>query len=356
MSQRKVVISLCCLIGILVVARLLLPMAILKYANQMLRVNGSYSGHIADVDVHLWRGAYVIRNLEIFKSNGNIPVPFIAVQSIDLAVSWPALRDWAIVARLKFHKPVLNFVDAKQKENRQDGTNADWIAATRKLAPISINQIVIDDGNVHFLNFQAEPRVDIWMHHIQGELTNLTNSKKSAESRYATCALRGITLGDGRFDFNIRLDPLQKASDFDLKARLIGVHLPKLNAFFKKYASLDFEEGRADFVSEVGVNKGTINGYVKPLFRDVKVFSFKKDIEQPHENILQIAWKGIVQVAADIFKNQPKNQIATKIPLEGKVKAMDTDVFAVIGGVLHNAFIQAYSPLYESAMKDSTSH
>ena len=35
-----------------------------------------YQGKVGEIDVHLWRGAYSIRDVRLVKMTGNVPVPF----------------------------------------------------------------------------------------------------------------------------------------------------------------------------------------------------------------------------------------------------------------------------------------
>lgn len=66
---------------------LALPYLVRDYLNGKLADMGDYRGHIADVDLALWRGAYRIDGLSIVKDNGKVPVPFLDAPSIDLSVS-----------------------------------------------------------------------------------------------------------------------------------------------------------------------------------------------------------------------------------------------------------------------------
>ncbi|MBE1188210.1 hypothetical protein IH740_25245, partial [Escherichia coli] len=105
--------SLAALLLLLLALHLALPYLVRDYLNGKLADMGDYRGHIADVDLALWRGAYRIDGLSIVKDNGKVPVPFLDAPSIDLSVSWQALwDDHAVVARVVFERPQLNFVDA----------------------------------------------------------------------------------------------------------------------------------------------------------------------------------------------------------------------------------------------------
>lgn len=101
----------------LVALRVALPGLARDYLNGQLADMGDYRGHIEDVDIHLWRGAYAIDGLDIVKTSGQVPVPFVRVETLDLSVSWRALWNGAIVAEAEFLRPELNFVDAEQAQN-----------------------------------------------------------------------------------------------------------------------------------------------------------------------------------------------------------------------------------------------
>ncbi len=124
--------SLAALLLLLLALHLALPYLVRDYLNGKLADMGDYRGHIADVDLALWRGAYRIDGLSIVKDNGKVPVPFLDAPSIDLSVSWQALwDDHAVVARVVFERPQLNFVDAGgDRDASQTGAGTDCCCAT----------------------------------------------------------------------------------------------------------------------------------------------------------------------------------------------------------------------------------
>ena len=52
------------------------------------------------------------------------------------------------------------------------------------------------------------------------------------------------------------------------------------------------------------------------------------------------------------MKNQPRDQVATVIPLKGDASKPGTNVLEVVGHVLHNAFIRAYLPRLQGVAED----
>ena len=68
-----------------------LPHILLRYVNRQLTLIDGYRGHVEEIDVHLWRGAYTIKSIKLDKTGGKIPVPFFNARAIDLSVEWRAL-------------------------------------------------------------------------------------------------------------------------------------------------------------------------------------------------------------------------------------------------------------------------
>src|SRR6185503_19080421 len=95
------------LIALLVAARLAMPSAIRRYVNRTIDQNPLYDGEIGDIDVHLWRGAYTIKDIRLVKTTGNVPVPLFASKQVDLAIEWHALLNRKVVGRIAIEEPEL---------------------------------------------------------------------------------------------------------------------------------------------------------------------------------------------------------------------------------------------------------
>ena len=53
----------------LIILRMQLPSMVKDYLNDKMAEMGDYQGEIANVDIHLWRGAYSVHQLEITKKD-----------------------------------------------------------------------------------------------------------------------------------------------------------------------------------------------------------------------------------------------------------------------------------------------
>jgi hypothetical protein len=88
-----------------------------------------------------------------------------------------------------------------------------------------------------------------------------------------------------------------------------------------------------------------MNGYVKPLFRNLQVFSLTEDIKDG--NPLKFFWQALIGGITTALKNQPRDQFGTRIPFSADATGTKPDLLATIGNVLRNAFMRAYLPHVE---------
>src|SRR4051812_17982014 len=82
--SRKILVSVLVVVALLVAARLALPYVVEDYVNRKLAALDSYEGHIGDVDIHLWRGAYSIDDIVIAKKGAKRPVNFFEARRANL--------------------------------------------------------------------------------------------------------------------------------------------------------------------------------------------------------------------------------------------------------------------------------
>src|SRR5687768_6397968 len=101
-------------IAILIVIRLILPYVVLRYVNNSLASMEGYYGHVEDIDISLYRGAYKVKDIYLNKVDaGNKQVPFFSSQVIDLSVEWKALFRGSLVGEVIFFSPKLIFTQNK---------------------------------------------------------------------------------------------------------------------------------------------------------------------------------------------------------------------------------------------------
>lgn len=332
------------LVVALVTARLMLPSYIRSYVNRTLDESTEYDGRVGKVRVDLWRGVYVVEDIEVVKTTHTVPIPFFEARSVEFAVDWRALRQGMVRGRVVVTRPRLNFVKGPTPEETQTGAGERWLAILDELFPFRVDRAEIVDGEIHFRTFHTEPRVNVWLSEVQATLSNLTNVADSTDPLMARVKARGTAMEDGKFELDMRFDPSSYRPAFTLAARLLDVDVTKLHSLTRAYGDFDFEAGWFDFAAEVTAQNGFVSGYAKPLFRNLVVVGHE-DFE--NDDPLQVLWEALVGAVGAVFKNQSRDQFGTRIAIEGDLDNPRTDLFEVIGNVLRNAFVRAYLPRLE---------
>lgn len=337
------------LVLLLVALDLALPYLVRNSLNDKLADMGDYRGQITDVDLALWRGAYRINGLQIVKVDGKVPVPFVKAPLIDLSVSWHSLwYDHAVVAKVQFIQPELNFVDGgANKQASQTGQGTDWRAQLSKLLPITLNEVRIQDGKIAFHNFSSKPPVNINATSVNASVYNLTNVVDVKGKRDASFDGKALLQGQAPLEATATFDPLSNFEDFEFRFRARDLQLKRMNDFASAYGKFDFKAGTGDVVIEAQAQKGQLTGYIKPLLRDVEVFDWQQDVENKDKNIFRSIWEAVVGASETVLKNQSKNQFATRVELSGSVHQQDISAFSAFLQILRNGFIQAFNARYE---------
>ncbi|HEY5464049.1 MAG TPA: DUF748 domain-containing protein [Hanamia sp.] len=326
---------------VLIIFRLLLPSILLNYCNKSLTKMHGYYGHVQDIDVALYRGAYEIKEMYINKEDSSTKkqTPFFSVKMLDLSLQWKALFHERLVGKLIFNSPKLIFTKDKTeiKDVKKDTTS--FKTVLKDFMPLKINRFEVNDGSIHYVDAGAKPAVDIYLqqaHILAQNLTNVENNKIALPSTLNANA----TVYGGTLSLNMKMNPLAEKTMFDLKAEIKNVKLAMLNNFLKAYGGFDVNKGDFGLYTEFAAKDGKYIGYVKPFIKDLKVLG----PQDSSDNILQKAWEVVVGGAAMVLKNQKKQQIATKVHIEGEFGKTTTGVWDAVWELLRNAFIQALMP------------
>lgn len=334
---------LVCLAAVLIGLRIALPTLVQRYVNRVLDEMPEYDGHVGDVDMKLWMGAYEIQDIEIVKTTGKIPVPFFAAKRVKFSIEWKALFDGAWVGEIEFDSPVINFVNGESKSTTQVGVDKPWLDVITRLFPLDLNRFEVRDGTMHYRDFHSQPKVDLKIDQIHMLGTNFTNSQKLSKKLAADMHATGRAFESGHVELAMKINPFTRHPTFELDFKLSPVPIVKFNDFSRAYANFDFEKGTLAITSELSAVNGSMRGYVKPLMDHVSIVDVKEDLRHP----LKLVWEGLVGTVTRLFRNQRKERFATVIPLEGSVNDTKALVLPMIGNVFHNAFVRAYGPNFE---------
>lgn len=344
---RGIGVALLILAVLLITARLLLPSQVRRYVNRTLDRNLLYEGRIGKVEIHLLRGAYSIRDVQISQRTGNVPVPLLSAKRVDFSIQWSALMHRRIVGQFLMQEPELNFVAGSGESESQTGSGGPWLQMIRDLFPFQINSAIIQEGSVHFRAFQSQKPVDVYLSHFNATIDDLGNIRDQTNPMVTKVHASAVAMDQAKLDCKMTLDPFSYRPTFHLAVRLLGLDVTKLNDLALAYGKFDFKRGWFDLVVEADSKEGQLTGYVKPLFRNLKIFSVGQDLSE--DNVLQFFWQALMGGVTTVLKNFPRDQFGTLIPFNADVTGTTTtDILATVGNILRNAFVRAYLPRLET--------
>jgi hypothetical protein len=151
-------------------------------------------------------------------------------------------------------------------------------------------------------------------------------------------------MGSGALSGHATFRDDKKGPDFSITAQLEGASLPSINELLRAYGKFDVVAGTFSVYSEVKVRNGRIDGYVKPLFKDVKVYSRAQDKKKP---VLKRLYEKIVGGLSHVLENKPREQVATVADISGTLEDPDTGTWPIIVRLVSNAFVKAILPGFQ---------
>jgi hypothetical protein len=117
-----------------------------------------------------------------------------------------------------------------------------------------------------------------------------------------------------------------------------------MNDLLRAYGKFDVIAGNFFMYSEIKIRRGKIDGYMKPLFSDMKVYDQRQDAEK---NIFRKLYEGLVGGISGLLENRPREEIATRVPIEGDVEGPEASTWETVVRLIQNAFFKAILPGFE---------
>jgi uncharacterized protein YhdP len=323
----------------LIVIRLALPSVLRREINRKLGEVPGYSGHVGRVAVHLYRGAYSLHQVSIMKQNGQVAQPFLSADVVDFSLAWGRLLHGQVVSKIYLDGLAINFVKGPAAASSQLQVDRRWQDVVDAIFPIEVTRLEVRDGLIHYLDTGKTPPVDVYVRHVRAVATGLRNrpDRRRHEEFPATVSLEGETIGGGRLSLNVQAEPLADQPHFYLTLALQDLALPALNDFLQAYTNVTVSRGNFRLFVEVGARGGRFEGYVKPFFEHMVVASSASRKDNPW----RAAWDTVVAALVNLFKNKPRDQFATKIPIAGDFSDFHTGIWKAIENMVHHGFVQA---------------
>jgi Domain of Unknown Function (DUF748) len=257
--------------------------------------------------------------------------------------------------------PQMKIVDLE--EIRIDGLKGDYAYHTRTARPVKdaakataeeakkvsnkpgvvlkARRLSVHGATVGFINEQATPRYRVFFSDTDLVFENFSTQFTEGTS---TARFTGRFMGSGATTITATFRPETKGADFHLDARIEHTDLKTMNDLFRAHAKVDVVSGAFSVFAEAGVKNGLVQGYVKPLFRDLRLYGPEQDDEK---SLGQKFKERAADVIAKVLRNRPRQEVATVARLAGPVDHPKANTWEALMGLVRNAFNKAILPGFE---------
>jgi hypothetical protein len=114
-----------------------------------------------------------------------------------------------------------------------------------------------------------------------------------------------------------------------------------MNNLLRAHAKIDVASGMFSVFSELRVKNGRVDGYVKPLFRDLTVYD---PVQDEHKGLGQKIKEKAADIAGRVLRNRPREEVATVAPIAGPLVNPKVSTWETLIGLVQNAFLKAILP------------
>ena len=207
--------------------------------------------------------------------------------------------------------------------------------------PVEIQRLRLVDGNLGLITPAKDRRVRIYLGKANLDVTNISSGFRQGPARVT---LTSNFNGGGSVHGTAAFRNPGNGPDFNLTVAVEGASLPSINDLLRAYGKFDVAQGTFSVYSQMKVRNGRIDGYVKPLFKDVQVYDPQQDKDKP---VLKKLYEKVVGGVAHLLENHPREQVATVADLSGPISDPHTSTWDVIVNLVSNAFVKAILPGFE---------
>jgi hypothetical protein len=199
-------------------------------------------------------------------------------------------------------------------------------------------------STIGFINKTANPNYRVFANVHEFRLTNFSNHFSEGP---AVGKLTGKFMGSGTTVVTATFRPETKGPDFDLAVRIENTQMQSMNDLFRTYGKFDVVSGFFSLYTELTVRQGNVTGYVKPLFQAMDVYDKRQDRDK---NLFRQMYEGLVGGIAALLENTPRQEVATKADLSGRIENPQANTWEVVLRLVENAFFKAILPGFEKEL------
>jgi hypothetical protein len=206
-------------------------------------------------------------------------------------------------------------------------------------AQLAIRRLDVTGSTFGFVNRAASPAYRLQLTDTDITLQHLSNQPRDG---HASIALRGQLMGKGPTRISASVKPRPGRADLDITTLIEDADLPRLSDVVRAHGGVGVTQGALSIYSELKLENGTIEGYVKPLVKDVRIGD--DGSADGDRSLKRRLYEGMMNVAGKVLKNHSRGEVATVVHVSGPLERPRVSRWETIGRLLQNAFLKPIAP------------
>ena len=235
---------------------------------------------------------------------------------------------------------------AKKQERVQKATKAAKEVGNAATSKIRIDVLKISQGTLGYLDRTTDPNVRIYADQIEASLKEFNNQLAKGSSEFH---MSGRFMGSGPTRVTGTIRPESKNPNFSLNIAIENTEMKAMSEIFQAYGKFDIKRGEFSLFSEITIRNNRIQGYVKPIFKNMEV----ADMRTPEDkSFFHKLYAGAVGAMTELLKNRPRQEVATQTDISGPLEDPRANIAQIIVNLVRNAFFKAILPGFEREVSD----
>jgi hypothetical protein len=213
---------------------------------------------------------------------------------------------------------------------------------------LQVDRLMLAGSTVGMVNENARRPYRVFLADADLRLTNLSSKGTQVP---AELELKGKFMGTGATLVNARFRPEKAGPDLDLRIKIEDTRLADMNDLFRAYGAFDVAEGSFAFYSELEIRNDAIAGYIKPFFKDMKVYDRRTDGEK---KLFRQLYELLVGGVSRLLESRRRDEVAARADVSGPVAQPRISNWQIIGKLIENAFFKTILPGFEKEASRGT--
>lgn len=203
---------------------------------------------------------------------------------------------------------------------------------------LKVDTLKLTNSQLGFVNEGASPRYRLFMSDMNLTMKNLGNQAGEERSEFQA---RGTFMGSGTTELSGDFRSTATPADLVVRLKLDEAKLQDLNGLLMAHAGVDVAEGLFSVYTEIKVKNGQVEGYIKPLIKNLKIYERAKDQGKPFGKRVKIH---VLQFFANLFRNHTTHAVATVVRISGSTHEPRASEWEVIRKLIGNGLSRAILP------------